>query len=123
MASDQSMTQAITQAAIEATKVAIMAVREVEGPIESRPVHVVPRKRWPALRQPTFDWKAQNKYKHLNNFKIEVRNIFMVRSYNKEESKTVPIIMDWLGHEGLRFIQMLPMGKKSVRQAQGCLRC
>ena len=30
------MTSAVTQAVIEATKAAIMAVREVEGPTESR---------------------------------------------------------------------------------------
>ena len=35
MASKQSMTQAITRAAIKAIKAAIMAVREAEGPVKS----------------------------------------------------------------------------------------
>ena len=83
MASDQNMIQAITQVATEAPKAARMAVREAEDPAKSRrPAHAVSRAIGPALRKPIFDWEAQNKYDQLNNFKIQVRNIFMMTSYN-----------------------------------------
>ena len=66
------MTQAITQAAIELASMTIMAVREAEGPaISRRPMHAVPRASEPAMRQPTFDWKAQKKYYELNSFNTE----------------------------------------------------
>ena len=40
----------------------------------------------------------------------------MTNSYNIEESKKVPIIMNWLGCEGLRFIQMLTDDKQEKCQ-------
>ena len=42
-----------------------------------RPVHTAPRASLPVMRQLTFDWKMQDKYNELNNFNIEVGNIFM----------------------------------------------
>ena len=80
MAPEQSMTSAITQAAIQATKAAIMAVREAEAPAKhGRPLHIVPRGSGLALRQPPFHWKAQDKYNELNNFKINVRNTSLMK--------------------------------------------
>ena len=79
-----------------------MTVRGAEGPTESRrPAHMVPRTTGQVLTQPIFDWKAQDNYNKLSNFKIEVRNIFMAKFYIIEESEKVLIIMSWLGHEGL----------------------
>ena len=31
----------------------------------------------------------------------------MTNNYNIQESDRVPIILNWLGHEGFRFVQML----------------
>ena len=51
------------QATTEASKAAIIAVREAGNPVNSaKPVHTKPRSDCPALRQPTFDWKAADKY-------------------------------------------------------------
>ena len=83
MPSDQSMTHAITQAAIQYTKAAIMAMRKAEGLTDNqRPTCTAPRASVPALSQPRFDWKAQDEYNEVNVFKIEVRNIFMLNIYN-----------------------------------------
>ena len=49
----------------------------------------------------------QYKFNELNNFKIEVRNIFIINSYNKEDRENIPIIMNCLGLEGLRFVPTL----------------
>ena len=51
LAAEQSMTQAIMQAVIKVTKVAIMAVREAENLVNNtRPVHTVPRSGSPVLK-------------------------------------------------------------------------
>ena len=36
-----------------------------------------------ALRQPSFDWKAPDKYVELLNFEIEVVNILQTRTYDE----------------------------------------
>ena len=65
----------------------------------------------------------QDKYKELNNFKIEVRNVFLINSYNTDGNEEVLIIMNWLGHEMLRFYKhRLIMNKEGVKQAQGYVR-
>ena len=46
-----------------------------------------PRASRPALKQPTFNWKVTLKYHKLVNFKMEVNNIFMIKSYDKEASE------------------------------------
>ena len=53
---EQSITQVITQEVIEATKAAIMAVREADNPVDNaRPIHTMPRSGMPVLQQPMFD--------------------------------------------------------------------
>ena len=68
MAFQQSMMQAISHAAIEATKEAIMAARETEKPVvNARIVQQTPRVSGPILKKPTCDLKAPDKYHKLNN--------------------------------------------------------
>ena len=70
MASEQNMTQAITQAAIEDTKAAIMAVREAEDPVNSRrPVYIAPR----------AHLVGRCKVSIVNKFKIVIQNVFMMK--------------------------------------------
>ena len=38
---------------------------------------------------------------------MKVKNIFMTKSYDISDNEGVPIIMNWLGCEGLHFIQTL----------------
>ena len=56
------MTQAITQAVTEPAKAAIMVVRETDAPSKEMSTTNSTKSKWPALRQPTFDWKVQDKY-------------------------------------------------------------
>ena len=102
MVSAHNMTKAITQTVIEATKSAVMAVLEAEGPAKSRRAGwKVPGARGPTMRQLNFDWNVQDKCNELNNFKIEVRNIFLMNTYSTKENKKVPIIMNWIACEEL----------------------
>ena len=80
------------QAAIEATIAVVMAVREVDNPVSTtRSMHKMPRSSRPAPRQPTLDWKAEDK-QELYNIDIMVKNIFMTNNYNTKEMERVPII-------------------------------
>ena len=93
---------------IEAAKAEVMAVRETDHQVnKARPIHTMPRSGGPVQRQSTFDWKMANKYQELFNFKIEVNNIFMMNNCSTQEIERVPIILNWLGWEGLRFVQTL----------------
>ena len=88
---------------------AIIAVRKVQTLLKVEDLHMQwPRASGPELRQPPFDWKEQDKYNELNNFKINVRNIFMINSYNIVESKRVQIVMNWLDCERFGLVQTLP---------------
>ena len=57
----------------------------------------------PTLKQLIFDWKIPDNYHKLCNFEKEIKNIFMTKNYNIQESEKVKC----LGCEGLRFVQTL----------------
>ena len=85
-----------------------MVVRKADNPVNNaRPIHARPGSGGPVLRQITFDWKVADKYRELCNFEIEVKNIFIINNYKTHESKSVPIILNWIGQEGVRFMQTL----------------
>ena len=59
------MTQTTMQATTEATKATIMAVREADKLVNNaRPIYTTPTLGGPALKQPTFYWKATKKYQN-----------------------------------------------------------
>ena len=41
----------------------------------------------PIMQQPTFNWKAEDKYEELQNFEPEVSN--MLQNYNLDKPKTI----------------------------------
>ena len=49
-----------------------------------------PKAARPQLRQPTFDWSAQNKFDKIKGFVKEVRNIFMTKIIISEMQKKYP---------------------------------
>ena len=76
MAEKQSLIQAITHMAIEATKATIMAVKVAENQENTaKLVQVMPRLGNLALQQPAFDWKATDKCQEQWNYEIEVKTI------------------------------------------------
>ena len=61
MASEQRMTQAITQAANEDIRTVIMAVREAETLNDNaRLIQTAPQMGGPTIKQLTFNWKMPN---------------------------------------------------------------
>ena len=57
------------------------------------------------MKQPNFNWEAEDKYNKLKNFRLEVNNIF--KSYNMSQTEQLAIIKSWLGRKGLQFIESL----------------
>ena len=50
-------------------------------------------------------WRADDKYKWLQNFELEVGN--MLQNYNLGQREIVSVIKNWLGREGLQLIVTL----------------
>ena len=81
MAVKQTMTQAISQAAVDTIKAVILAVREVDTPVNNaKLVHAALRSGSLALCKPTFNWKVADKCQEVCDFEIEVNNIFMTNN-------------------------------------------
>ena len=65
MATDQMMSEAITKAVAEATRVAIQAMEEAQA--EQTHNTAGPKIGGPTIKQPTFDWDAGDKYSDLKH--------------------------------------------------------
>ena len=59
----------------------------------------------PMLSQPAFGRKAPDRYVELLNFEMEVLNIFQAKAFDLNDEEKLPFIKNWLGREGLQFIQ------------------
>ena len=58
------------------------------------------------LKEPMFDWKLLDRYIELCYFEIEIKDLFLTNNYSIQEREKLPIIMNWLGNEGLNFMQI-----------------
>ena len=96
-----------------------MAVRKVDTLINNaKQICAVSRSGGPIQCQATFDWKRADKYQELHSVEIQLRNIFMTNNYNTQDSKSVPIILNWLDQERLTFVQRLNDGEQERCQAK-----
>ena len=55
------------------------------------------------MRQPTFDWNAEDKYSELKTFRLEVNN-FLSR-YNTPQTDKLAVVKNWLGRKGLQYLE------------------
>ena len=92
------MNEVIVQAVAEATRAAIeaMAVARVE-----RTQNAEPRLGRPMMKQPTFNWRAEDKYDGLKNLRIEVSNISEL--YSMSQAEQIAIIKNWTGKKRLKI--------------------
>ena len=85
--------QVITQAVVQATKAAVIAVREAETP-------AMPKIGSSVLKKLLFNWKSPGKFIDLSDSDTKVENIFLTNnilltnSYNIQESEKVQIILN-----------------------------
>ena len=77
-----------------------------------------PRPAKPTLSQPAFNCNAPDMYVELLNFEMEVANVLHTIAYDLSNKVNVPSIKDWLGREGLQFIQTLTLPKKMYTKVQ-----
>ena len=97
MASEQVMNEVITKVVAEATRVAIQTMAEAW--VERMHNVSGPKIGSLAMKQPTFDWNAEDKYSKLKTFRLEVNNVLC--TYNTPQTDKLALVKDWLGRKGL----------------------
>ena len=85
---EQVMSKAITRAVAEATRIAIQTMAEMQT--QRIPNEAGPKLGGPALKQPTFDWEAPDKYTEWIGFILEVRNV--LSTYNAIEADKIAMV-------------------------------
>ena len=97
MATEQIMSEAITKTVAEATRVAIQALAEPQAEW----IHDMtgPKIGSPTMKQPIFDWDAEDKYSELKTFRLEVNNV--LSTYNTPQTDKLALVKNWLGRKGL----------------------
>ena len=96
-----------------AATVAVKAMREADPPAKPHTRRSIcipeeqprPRQTGLMLSQSAFNWKAPDRYVELLNFQKGVANVFQAKVYDLSDEEKVPITRNWLGREGLQFIQ------------------
>ena len=101
MASEQIMSKAITRAVPEVTRIEIqtMAEAQAERMHDGSGLKVGS----PAMKQPMFNWNAQDKYNELKTFRLEVNNI--LSTYNTPQVDKLALVKNWLGRKGLQYLE------------------
>ena len=95
MATEQVMNEAITKAVAEATRVAIQAM--VEARAERMHNTSEPKIGSPTMKQPTFDWNAENEYSEIKTFRLKVNNV--LSTYNTPHADKLALVKNWLGRK------------------------
>ena len=81
---------------VEATKIAIQAM--VKAQVERMHDTSGPNIGSPAMKQPTFDWDAGDKYSELKTFRLEVNNV--LSTYNTPQADKLALVKNWWGRKG-----------------------
>ena len=75
----------------------------VEAP-EERPQSIAgPKIGRPTMKQPSFNWEADDKYRECKTFRLEVSNTLTM--YNTPQTEQLAMVKNWLGRKGLQFIE------------------
>ena len=85
---EQIMSEAITNAVAEATRITIQTMAEMQT--QRIPNAAGTKPGGPTLKQPTFDWGAPNKYMEWKAFILEMRNILL--TYNTQEADKIAMV-------------------------------
>ena len=104
------MSEVITKAVAEATRVAIQTIAETQ--VKRMPSTTGLKLGSPTLKQPNFNWEATDKYTEWKAFILVVRNV--ISTYNAQETDKIAMVKNWLRRKGLYFIESLTEGKKEA---------
>ena len=64
------------------------------------------------MKQPMFNWNAQDKYIELKIFRLEVNNI--LSTYNTPQTDKLALVKTWLGRKGLQYLETLTTAEKET---------
>ena len=119
MASEQTSTnEAIAQIMAVATRVAIQAIALTRP---ERTQNVGPRLGGPMMKEPTFNWEAEDKYNELKNFRLEVNHIS--KSYNMPQTEQIAIIKTGLAERPTMSRISNTEGTRKMPTGQCCSYC
>ena len=107
---EQIMSEAITNAVAEATRIVIQTMAEMQT--QRIPNAAGTKPGGPTLKQPTFNWEASDKYTEWKAFILEVRNILL--AYNTQEAIKIAMVKNWLRRRGLHYIESLITNEKEA---------
>ena len=62
------------------------------------------------MKQPCFNWEADDKYSELKTFRLEVNNI--LTTYNTTQTEQLIMVKNWLVRKGLQLIESLTEAEK-----------
>ena len=110
MVSEQIMSEAIIRAVPEATRIVIQTMAEAW--MESTHDGSGPKVGGPTMKQPMFNWNAQDKYSELKTFRLEVNNI--LSTYNTQQADKLAQVKNWLGRKGLQYLETLTNAEKET---------
>ena len=110
MASEQVISEAITRAVAEVTRITIQTMLEAWA--ERMHDISAPRIGVPTIKQPTFDWNAEDKYSELKTFRLEVNNV--LSTYNTLETDKLAAVKNYLGRKGLQYLETLMTTEKET---------
>ena len=110
MESEQIMSEAITRVVAEATRIAIQTV--VEAQAERTHNTSGPKIGGPTMKQPIFNWNAQDKHSKLKTFRLEVNNDLSI--YNTPETDKLAVVKNWLGRKGLQYLETSTTAEKET---------
>ena len=110
MASEQIMSEAIARAVAVATRIALQTMAEAW--VERMQDGSGPKLGGPTMKQPTFDWDAQDKYSELKTFRLEVNYIFS--TYNAPQMDKLALVKNWFSRKGLQYLEMLTMAERDI---------
>ena len=101
---------AIAKAVAEATRMAIQAMAVA---MAEKPQSVAgPKIGRSAMKQPTFNWEAEDKYSKLKTLRLEVNSILV--TYNTPQAEQLAMVKNWLSRKGLQFIESLTSDEKDT---------
>ena len=87
MASESMMSEAITKAVAEVTRVALQTMAEAQAQRTQNAAG--PKLGGPTLKQPMFNWEVPEKYIKLKTFKLEVNNV--ISTYSMPEAEKLAV--------------------------------
>ena len=105
------MSEAIVRAVAEATRIVLQTMAEAQA--ERMHDGSGPKLGGPTMKQPLFDWDAQDKYSELKTFRLEVNNF--LSTYNTPQTDKLALVKNWLGRKGLQYLEMLTTAEKETR--------